>query len=86
MSTADVRSSVEIPNDLIMGLLGSADENLRELEDVLPADVHVRGNTVTFTGVPAEVALAERVISELIVIARGGNSSHRRPSGTRWRC
>lgn len=72
VSTADVRSSVEIPNDLIMGLLGSADENLRELEDVLPADVHVRGNTVTFTGVPAEVALAERVISELIVIARRG--------------
>ena len=55
-----------------MGLLGSADENLRELEDVLAADVHARGNTITFTGEPADIALAERVISELIVIARRG--------------
>ncbi|MUM22407.1 PhoH family protein [Mycobacterium sp. CBMA271] len=55
-----------------MGLLGSADENLRELEDVLPSEVHARGNTITFTGEPAEVALAERVVSELMVIARRG--------------
>lgn len=69
---SEVRSSVEIPNDLIMGLLGSADENLRELEDMLTADVHARGNTITFTGEPGDVALAEHVVSELIVIARRG--------------
>jgi phosphate starvation-inducible PhoH-like protein len=71
-ATGTVRSSVEIPNDLIMGLLGSADENLREIEDLLTAEVHARGNTVTFSGEPAEVALAERVVSELMVIARRG--------------
>jgi phosphate starvation-inducible PhoH-like protein len=55
-----------------MGLLGSADENLRALERILPADLHVRGNAVTLTGEPADVALAERVLSELIAIVAGG--------------
>ena len=33
-----------------MGLLGSADENLRALERLLAADLHVRGNAVTLSG------------------------------------
>ena len=52
-----------------MGLLGSADENLRALEELLTADIHVRGNALTMSGEPADVALAERVISELLAIA-----------------
>lgn len=55
-----------------MGLLGSADANLRALEDLLAAEVHVRGNALTLSGEPADVALAERVISELVAIASGG--------------
>ena len=55
-----------------MGLLGSADENLRALERILAADLHVRGNAVTLSGEPADVALAERVISELVAIVAGG--------------
>ena len=55
-----------------MGLLGSADENLRELERLLTADLHVRGNAVTLSGKPADVALAERAISELVAIVAGG--------------
>ena len=51
-----------------MGLLGSADENLRALERTLAADLHVRGNALTLSGEPADVALAERVVSELIAI------------------
>ena len=69
-----VRSSMTVPPDLVMGLLGSADENLRTLEAALSADVHVRGNTVSFAGESADVALAERVVSELIAIAAGGQS------------
>ena len=46
-STSQVRSSIDIPPDLVLGLLGSADENLRALERILAADLHVRGNTVT---------------------------------------
>ncbi len=57
-----------------MGLLGSADQNLRALERSLNADLHVRGNAVTLAGAPADVALAERVISELVAIVAGGQS------------
>jgi phosphate starvation-inducible protein PhoH and related proteins len=71
-STPQVRSSIDVPPDLIMGLLGSADQNLRALERILPADLHVRGNAVTLTGEPADVALAERVLSELVAVVAGG--------------
>src|SRR6201991_2636828 len=71
-SDAPVRSSIDVPPDLVMGLLGSADENLRALERILAADLHVRGNAVTLSGEPADVALAERVLSELIAIVAGG--------------
>jgi phosphate starvation-inducible protein PhoH and related proteins len=73
-STSQVRSSIDVPPDLIVGLLGSADENLRALERILPADLHVRGNAVTVSGEPADVALAERVISELVAIVAGGQA------------
>jgi len=67
-----MRSSINVPPDLVVGLLGSADENLRALEGLLTADVHVRGNAVTLSGEPADVALAERVVSELVAIVNGG--------------
>jgi phosphate starvation-inducible protein PhoH and related proteins len=73
-STSQVRSSIDVPPDLIMGLLGSADQNLRALERILPADLHVRGNAVTLTGEPADVALAERVLSELVAVVAGGQA------------
>ena len=38
--------------------------NLREAEDLLDADVHVRGNELTLTGDPADVGFAERVFAE----------------------
>ncbi len=69
---APVRSSIDVPPDFVMGLLGSADENLRALEDLLSADIHVRGNELTLTGEPADVALAERAVSELIAIVSSG--------------
>jgi phosphate starvation-inducible protein PhoH and related proteins len=71
-STSQVRSSIDVPPDLVVGLLGSADENLRALERILAADLHVRGNAVTLSGEPADVALAERVLSELVAIVDGG--------------
>ena len=69
-----VRSSIEVPPDLIVGLLGSADENLRALERTLAAELHARGNTVTLSGSPADVALAERVVTELIALVAGGQA------------
>ncbi len=63
-----------VPPDLVVGLLGSADENLRALERLLTADIHARGNAITLSGEPADVALAERVISELIAIVASGQT------------
>ncbi|MCT7660369.1 PhoH family protein [Mycobacterium deserti] len=73
-SDALVRSSIDVPPDLVVGLLGSADENLRALESLLAADIHVRGNAVTLVGEPADVALAERVVSELIAVVNSGQT------------
>ena len=73
-SDASVRSSINVPPDHVVGLLGSADENLRSLERILAADIHVRGNALTLSGEPADVALAERVVSELIAIVASGQT------------
>ena len=67
-----VRSSIELAPDSVFGFLGSADTNLRVLEQLLDADIHVRGNTMTLTGIAADVALAERVVEQLsALVARG---------------
>jgi phosphate starvation-inducible PhoH-like protein len=71
---AQVRSSIDVPPDLIVSLLGSADENLRAIERTLNADLHVRGNTITLSGEPADVALAERAVSELMAIVGRGQA------------
>ncbi len=63
-----VRSSIELAPESVFGFLGSADQNLRQLEKLLPADIHVRGNTVTITGKAGDVALAERVIEQLVAL------------------
>lgn len=65
---------MNVPPDLVMGLLGSADENLSAIESALSADIHARGNALTLSGEPADVALAERVISELIAILSSGQA------------
>ena len=70
-----VRSSIDVPPDLVVGLLGSADENLRALERLLTADIHVRGNASPCSGEPADVALAERAIAELIAIVASGQTA-----------
>jgi phosphate starvation-inducible PhoH-like protein len=61
-----------VPDSALLALLGSRDENLRTAEDLLAADVHVRGNELTLTGASADVAFAERVFAELITLASRG--------------
>lgn len=56
----------------MVSVLGPRDEFLRILERELAAEVHVRGNEVTFTGTPAEVTAAAEVLTELITIVRTG--------------
>ena len=52
-------------------MLGTGDVNLRVLEEVLDADIHVRGNRITLAGSVADVATADRVVAELDVVGRG---------------
>ncbi|GAC69386.1 PhoH family protein [Gordonia soli] len=67
-----VTSTVEISPEAVFGLLGASDVNLRSLEQLLPADIHVRGNQVTLTGTPADVGASERVVAELVdLVGRG---------------
>ena len=61
-----------VPDAALLALLGSRDESLRVAEEMLEADVHVRGNELTLTGAPADVAFAERVFTELITLAERG--------------
>ncbi|HEX5563167.1 MAG TPA: PhoH family protein [Nocardioidaceae bacterium] len=56
----------------MVALLGPRDEHLVLIERAFSADVHVRGNQVTLRGEPAEVALVERLLDELVTIIRTG--------------
>jgi phosphate starvation-inducible PhoH-like protein len=56
----------------MVSLLGPADEHLAQLEEALEADLHVRGNKITLIGEPSELALAERLLDELVTILRTG--------------
>jgi phosphate starvation-inducible PhoH-like protein len=67
-----VQSKIVIPDSAVLALLGSRDENLKVIENLLAADVHVRGNEVTVSGAPADVAYAERAFGELVILARRG--------------
>jgi phosphate starvation-inducible PhoH-like protein len=65
--------TVVVPSSINMvSLLGPGDEHLSLMEKAFGADLHVRGNQVTLRGAPAEVALAERMLDELVTIIRTG--------------
>jgi phosphate starvation-inducible PhoH-like protein len=70
---ADTVHTVVVPNSVNMvSLLGAGDEHLGLIERALEADIHVRGNKITLRGEPAEIALAERMLEELVTIIRTG--------------
>jgi phosphate starvation-inducible PhoH-like protein len=66
------QSRFSVPDSALLSLLGSRDENLRIVEELITADVHVRGNEITLSGMPADVAFAERVFAELATLAGRG--------------
>jgi phosphate starvation-inducible protein PhoH and related proteins len=71
--------TVVIPAEVQMvTLLGPRDELLRTMERKFPKlQIHVRGNEFHLTGPPAEVALAERLIDELLLVIDGGQPLNR---------
>lgn len=56
----------------MVSLLGSADENLRFIERLVRADVHVRGDTITLSGAPKDISEGERLFYELIALIDKG--------------
>ncbi len=57
----------------MLGLLGFRDALLRQLEESLAADIHVRGNRITLRGDAGDVAFAERVVRELLTLQSSGS-------------
>jgi phosphate starvation-inducible protein PhoH and related proteins len=73
LDQTQTRHTVVVPNSIDMvSLLGPGDEHLGLIERGFKAEIHVRGNRITRTGDPGEVALAERLIDELVAIIRTG--------------
>ena len=73
-TTTDSQAKIVVPASLDMvSLLGSGDEHVRALERGFPSlDILVRGNEITLTGPAPEVALADRVIGEMLAVLRTG--------------
>ena len=95
------QSKIVVPaSQPMVAVLGSGDEFLRVVERAFPAtDIHVRGNEITVTGEPGEVALVERLFDELVTVLRTGqaltadavermrrDAAHARPASARPRC
>lgn len=70
-ATAERRVVIPVSINMV-SVLGPRDEFLRILERELAAEVHVRGNEITFTGRPEDVTHAAEVLTELITIVRTG--------------
>jgi phosphate starvation-inducible PhoH-like protein len=56
----------------MVALLGSSDELLRLIERSFSCDIHVRGNEITLSGEPAEVAVAAHLFGELMTLLDRG--------------
>ncbi|THV41157.1 PhoH family protein [Glycomyces buryatensis] len=74
--TGRITSTITVSDQqALMALLGRADENLRYIERRHPGvDVHVRGDTITLTGVNGEIHSAERLVKELLALVENGEN------------
>jgi phosphate starvation-inducible PhoH-like protein len=70
---AQTKITVEDPQ-VMVSLLGAADEILKLVERTLASDILVRGNEITITGGPADNALAERLFAELLELIEKGET------------
>ena len=69
---------IVVPSSVPMvSLLGSGDELLRAIEESYPdVDVLVRGNEITMTGEPDDIAEAERVCAQEATEESADDSEH----------
>jgi phosphate starvation-inducible PhoH-like protein len=71
------RTTIVIPaSQPMVAVLGTRDELLRVVEQAFPTtDISVRGNEITVSGEPGEVALVERLFDELVTVLRTGQAA-----------
>ncbi|XLN83943.1 PhoH family protein [Corynebacterium tuberculostearicum] len=69
-----ITKKCELDSAYVSSVLGSADDNLRVLNNRLDAGLFARGNVVTVTGPDYEVARAAKILDELEAIARRGHA------------
>src|SRR5687767_6040985 len=72
--STEAQSKIVIPaSQPMVSVLGSGDELLRVVEQAFPTtDIHVRGNEISVSGQPTEVALVERLYDEISTVLRTG--------------
>ena len=69
-----ITKKCELDSAYVSIVLGSADDNLRVLNNRLDADLFARGNVVTIAGPDYGVARAAKILDELEAIARRGHA------------
>jgi phosphate starvation-inducible protein PhoH and related proteins len=71
--TQGTRHTVVVPGSIDMvSLLGPGDDHLSLIERSFDLTIHVRGNRITLDGDHGEVALAVRLLDELVTLIRTG--------------
>ncbi len=71
------RTTIVVPaSQPMVAVLGTRDELLKVVEQAFPTtDIAVRGNEITISGAPGEVALVERLYDELVTVLRTGQAA-----------
>ena len=77
MTDEQTQAVIELDQQVVHIVLGPADRNLRLLENMLTADVHVRDSVVTIEGAPADVSTAVSAFRELESMAQRGHELSR---------
>jgi phosphate starvation-inducible PhoH-like protein len=67
------RTQITLDNTVAAELAGSEDSVLRELEDRIGCDLHLRGNVLTLDGDEGEVRDAAAVVDELVGLVERGH-------------
>lgn len=77
MTDEQTQAVVELDQQVVHVVLGPADRNLRLLENMLTADVHVRDSVVTIKGTSRDVSTAVAAFRELESMAQRGHELSR---------
>jgi phosphate starvation-inducible protein PhoH and related proteins len=67
------RRQLTLDNEVAAGLAGAEDSVLRELEDRLGCEVHLRGNVLTLDGADSEVRDGAAIVEELVTLVERGH-------------